>query len=153
MPSFTKKERRMQVSAFLAIFKADFGCFRPVSAVSAILAAGRYDPIWPIRLDFGRISPVWCESKPIRHELSHIGANRAESARIREKKKKKKKTQTQSNARATASDVGAAPLVPVRAFQLIADLRIARDKLFFRVILLNIFGVISNNTLSFCLYK
>ena len=35
---------------------------------------------------------------------------------------------------------------------LVADPRIARDKFFFRVILLNIFGVISNNTLPFCLY-
>ena len=110
MPWFTKKERRMQVSALTAIFKADFGrfrpvpaVFRPISAVSAVLAAGRYDPIWPIRPDFGRISPIRRESKPIRHESSRIGANRAESARIREKKKKKK-TQTRSDARATASD-------------------------------------------------
>ena len=88
----------MQVSDFTAILKADFGRFRPVSAVfrpvstvSAVLAAGRYVPIWPIRLDFGRISPIRRESKPIRHESSCIGANRAESARIREKKKKKNK--------------------------------------------------------------
>ena len=83
----------MQFSALIAIFKADFGLFRRISAVfwpvSAISAAGRYDPIWPIRPDFGRISPIRRESKPIRHESSRIGANRAESARIREKKKKK----------------------------------------------------------------
>ena len=83
----------MQVSALTAIFKADFGRFRPVPAVfrpiSAVSAAGRYGPIWPIRPDFGRISPIRRESKPIRHESSRIGANRAESARIREKKKKK----------------------------------------------------------------
>ena len=36
--------------------------------------------------------------------------------------------------------------------KLVANPRIARDKFFFGVILLNIFGVISNNTLSFCLY-
>ena len=83
MPWFTKKERRMQVSAFPAIFKADFGRFRRVSAISA---AGRYDPIWP---DFGRISRVRRESKPIRHESSRIGANWAESARIWEKKKRR----------------------------------------------------------------
>ena len=96
MPWFTKKERRRQVSAFPAIFKADFGCFRYVSAVfrpvSAVLAAGRYDSIRP---NFGWISPVRHESKPIRCESSHIGessrigVNRAESARIQEKKKKK----------------------------------------------------------------
>ena len=59
----------MQVSAFTAIFKSDFGRFQPVSAV---LAVGRYDPI---RSDFGRISPVQRESKPIRHESSRIGVN------------------------------------------------------------------------------
>ena len=95
----------MQVSALTAIFKADFGRFRPVPAVfrpiSAVSAAGRYDPIWPIRPDFGRISLIWRESKPIRHESSRIGANRVESARIREKKKK---SQMRSDARATALD-------------------------------------------------
>ena len=58
------------------------GRFRPFPA-----CFGRR-PIWP---DFGRISPVRRELKPIWHESSRIGANRAESARIREKKKKKKK--------------------------------------------------------------
>ena len=67
-----KKERRRQVSAFPAIFKANFGRFRQVSAISP---AGRYDPIWPIRPDFGRISPVRRESKPIWHELSRVSAN------------------------------------------------------------------------------
>ena len=96
----------MQVSAFPAIFKADFGRFRRVSAVfRRVSAVGRYDPIWPIRPDFGRINPVQRESKLIRHESSRIGANRAESARIRKKKKKK-----------TASDAGAAPLVPRPCF-------------------------------------
>ena len=83
-----KKERRRQVSAFPAIFKANFGRFRQVSAISP---AGRYDPIWPIRPDFGRISLVRRKSKPIWHELSRIGANRAESVRIRGKKKKKRR--------------------------------------------------------------
>ena len=107
----------MQFSALTAIFKADFGRFRPVPAVfrpvPAVSAAGQYDPIWSIRPDFGRISPIRRESKPIWHESSRIGANRAESARIREKKKK---SQTRSDARATASDAGAAPLVPRPCF-------------------------------------
>ena len=80
-----KKKKRRQVSAFLAIFKADFGRFRHVLAVSAV---DRYDPIWPIWPVFGRISPVWCKSKPIQHESSRVGANRVKSARIREEKKK-----------------------------------------------------------------
>ena len=99
MPWFTKKERRMQVSDFSAIFKADFGLFRRISAVfrlvSAVSAAGRYDIIWPIRLDFGRISPVQRESKPIRHESNRVGTN---------PRKKKKKMQTRSDTRATTSD-------------------------------------------------
>ena len=37
-------------------FPASFGRFQPVSA------AGRYDPIWLIQPDFGRISPVRRES-------------------------------------------------------------------------------------------
>ena len=115
----------MQVSALTAIFKADFGrfrpvpaVFRPISAVSAISAAGRYNPIWPIRPDFGRISPIRRESKPIRHESSRIGANRAESALIREKKKKNPDAVRRAGNRVgrrvprrAASDAGAAPLV------------------------------------------
>ena len=135
----------MQVSDFTAILKADFGrfwpvsacfrpfrpvsaVFRPVSVVSAVSAAGRYVPIWPIRPDFGRISPIRRESKPIRHESSRIGANRAESARIREKKKKKKNPDAVQRAGnrvgrrvpcrtpRPASDAGAAPLVPRPCF-------------------------------------
>ena len=119
MPWFTKKRKKKTSFGFsghiqgrFRPFPASFSRFRPVSAVSA---AGRYNPIWPIRPDFGRISPIRRESKPIRHESSRISANRAESARIREKKKKKK-TQTRSDARATASDAGAAPLVPRPCF-------------------------------------
>ena len=118
MPWFTKKERRRQVSAFPAIFKADFGRFRHVSAVfrpiSAVSAAGRYDPIQP---DFVRISPVRRESKPIRHESSRIGANRAESARIRNKKKKNRRHgPMRKQWRYAASDAGATPLVPRPCF-------------------------------------
>ena len=95
----------MQVLDFPAIFKADFGRFRRISAVfrliSAVSAAGRYDTIWPIRLDFGRISLVRRESKPIRQESSRISVNRPESVRIREKKKK---MQTLFDMRAIASD-------------------------------------------------
>ena len=85
----------MQVSAFPTIFKADFGSFRRVSAFFQPVSAVSAGPIWPIRPDFGRISPVRRESKPIRRELSRNGANRAASARIQpirlESEKKKKK--------------------------------------------------------------
>ena len=102
-------------------FLACFGCF------SAVSAAGRYDSIWSIRPDFGRISSVWRESKPIRHESSCIGANRAKSARIREKKKKKNADAVRRAGNHVgrrvphrtprpASDAGAAPLVPCLCF-------------------------------------
>ena len=119
MPWFTKKERRRQVSAFLAIFEANFSHFRRVSTVfrpvSAVSATGQYDLIWSIRPNFGRISPVRRKSKPIRYESSRIGANRAKSA-PNPRKKKKKKPQTQSDVQAIASDAGAAPLVPHLCF-------------------------------------
>ena len=106
-------------------FRPVSAVFRPVSAVLAISAAGRYvpiRPIWPIRPDFGRISSIRRESKPIRHESSRIGANRAESARIREKKKNPDAVQRAGNrvgrrvSRRVASDTGAAPLVPRPCF-------------------------------------
>ena len=89
----------MQVSNFPAIFKANFGHFRCVSTVfrpvSAVSAAGRYDPIWPIRPDSGRISPVRRESKPIRRELSRVGAN------LRKKKKNAEAAPTRGQPRRT----------------------------------------------------
>ena len=83
-----KKERRRQVSAFPAIFKADFGRFRQVSAVSDL-----FRPYRPPAdtTQYGRYCPNQPSSAQIeshRHESSRIGANPAESARIREKKKK-----------------------------------------------------------------
>ena len=64
---------RVRISAVPASFKADFGRFRPVSAISV---AGRYSPILAKSARFGA-------------NWSQFSANRAESARIREKKKKK----------------------------------------------------------------
>ena len=114
MPWFTKKRKKKASFGFsghiqgrFRPFPACFGRFRPASAT------GRYNLIWLIRPDFGRINPVRHESKPIRHESSRIDANRAKSARIWEKKKKK---QTWTDVRATASDAGAAPLVPRSCF-------------------------------------
>ena len=86
---------RSEFWRFPASFKADFGRFRPVSAVSV---AGQYDLIWPIRPDSGRISLIRHELKPIRPES--------------EEKKKKKKLRRGTDARATASDAGAAPSQP-----------------------------------------
>ena len=107
MPWFTKKERRMQVSAFPAIFKADFGRFRRVSAYFGRI--GRR-PIRPDMANTARFWPnqpgsTWIEAdsariEPHRRESSRVGAN------PRKKKKKKKKTQTRSDARATASRIG-----------------------------------------------
>ena len=74
------------------------GRFRHISAVSGMFRPYRL-PADTTR--YGRISPVWRESKPIRHESSRVGANQAKSARIQEKKKK---TQTRMDARATMLD-------------------------------------------------
>ena len=114
----------MQVSAFPAIFKADFSRFRCVSACFDRFPAcygriGRMGrrPIWPIRPDFGRISPVRLESKPIRHESSRIVC-----ANLRKKKKNADAVRRAGNsvgrrvACRAASDAGAAPLVPRPCF-------------------------------------
>ena len=115
----------MQVSDFIAILKADFGRFRPVSAdfrpvsvVSAVSAAGRY-------VRYGRYGPILAESARFGANRSRFGTNRAASARIEpcrresEKKKKKKKPRrgpTRGQQRRAASDAGAAPLVPRPCF-------------------------------------
>ena len=110
MPWFTKiKKEEGKFRLFRPYsrpFPACFGRFRPVSVVSA---TSRYDPIWSIRPDFGRISlvqheskPIQHESKPIQHESSCIGANWAASMQIkpsrRESEKKKKKADTDRHA-------------------------------------------------------
>ena len=88
MPWFTKQRKKkarntseVRISVVPVSFEADFG---------------RIDR-QPIRPDFGRISPIWRELKPIRRESSHVGAN------LRQKKKKKLKCS--NDAWATASDV------------------------------------------------
>ena len=53
------------ISAVPALFKADFGLFRPFRLV---LTAGRYDLIWPIRPDSSQIGLVWHELKPSQRE-------------------------------------------------------------------------------------
>ena len=126
MPWFTKKRKKKasfdfsgHIQGRFRPFLACFGRFRPVSAVSV---AGWYDPIWQIRPDFGRISPIRRESKPIRHKSSRIGANWVESAWIREKKKNADADRRAGNCvgcrilRRAALDAGAAPLVPRSSF-------------------------------------
>ena len=75
----------MQVSAFPAIFKADFGRFRRVSACSGRFPAwfGRIDRR-PIRLDTARFWPNQPESARIEAPSARIEPHRRES----EKKKK-----------------------------------------------------------------
>ena len=53
------------ISAVPALFKADFGLFRPFRLV---LTVGRYDLIWPIRPDSSQIGLVWHELKPSQRE-------------------------------------------------------------------------------------
>ena len=71
-----KKERRRQVSAFLAIFKADFDHFRHVSAVSGLYRlpadTARF---WPNQPGLVRIEADSARIKPHRRESSRVGAN------------------------------------------------------------------------------
>ena len=115
----------MQVSALTAIFKADFGRFRPFF--------GLFRPYRPPAdtSRYGRYGPILAESVRFGANRSRFGTNRATSARIEqsrresEKKKKKKKADAVRRAgnrigrrvphRAT-SDAGAAPLVPHPCF-------------------------------------
>ena len=118
MPWFTKKERRMQVSAFSAIFKADFGRFRCVSACfGRFLACFGRRPIWPDMADTARFWPNQPGSTWIKADSARIEPHRRESSQVgANPRKKKKKTQTRSDVRATALDAGAAPLVPRLCF-------------------------------------
>ena len=89
----------MQFSALTAIFKADFGRFRPVPAV--------FRPISAISAVSAVSAPILAESARFGANRSRFGTNRAASARIepsRRESVKKKKTQTRSDARATASN-------------------------------------------------
>ena len=86
-----KKERRRQVSAFPAIFKADFSRFRQVSAVSDL-----FRPYRPPAdtTQYGRYCPILAESAQFGANQSRFGTNQAASAQIepsqREFEKKKK---------------------------------------------------------------
>ena len=99
MPWFTKKRKKKASFDFSGHIQ---GRFRHFSAIST---AGWYYPICQIRPDFGRISPVRRELKPIRHESSCIGANRVESAWIWEKKKKQIRTDAQATVLDAASRI------------------------------------------------
>ena len=62
-----KKERRRQVSAFPAIFKADFGRFQHVSAISGLFRS--YRP------QYGRYGPILAESAQFRANQSRFDTN------------------------------------------------------------------------------
>ena len=86
-----KKERRRQVLAFPAIFKANFGRFRQVSAVSDL-----FRPYRPSAntTRYGRYGPFLAESTQFSANRSRFGTNQAALAQIepswRESEKKKK---------------------------------------------------------------
>ena len=114
-----KKERRRQVSAFPAIFKADFDHFWHVSAISGLFRPNRPSADMTC---YGQYGPILAESARFDENRSRFGTNQAKSTRIEpswresEINKKKKKMQTRTNARASASAAGAAPLVPRPCF-------------------------------------
>ena len=72
MPWFTKKERRMQVSAFPAIFKADFGrfgLFRPYRPPADMTRYGWYSPILAESTRFGTNRAALVQIEPSRREF------------------------------------------------------------------------------------
>ena len=104
--------------ACFGLFPACFGLIRPISGLfrpyrqyrppadtSDMADTARF---WPNQPDSARIEADSARIEPHRRESSRVGSN--------PRKKKKKKTQTRSDARATASDAGAAPLVPRPCF-------------------------------------
>ena len=99
-----KKERRRQVSTFPAIFKADFGRFWHVSAVSDLFRPYRS---LADMTQYGRYGPILAESARFGANRSRFGTNRAASVRIESNRRefeKKKKKQMRTDAQATASD-------------------------------------------------
>ena len=78
----------------LKLISAILALFWPISTITVV---GRYDLIWPIQLDFGRIVPVWRELARIEAELTQI-------YKKRKKKKEKEKVRRGTDARAAMSD-------------------------------------------------
>ena len=118
MPWFTKKERRMQVSAFPAIFKAGFDRFPT--------CIGRRS-IRPEMADTARFWPNQPGSMRIEIDSARIESHQRESSRVGANSRKKKKKKNADAVRragnrvggrvprrvpcCAASDVGATPLV------------------------------------------
>ena len=115
-----KKERRRQVSAFPAIFKADFGLFRHVSAVSGLFRSIGRRPIRPNMADTAQFWPNQPGSVQIKADLTRIESRWHESSRVNVNPRKKKNANADRRAGNhigcrilcwAASDTGAAPLV------------------------------------------
>ena len=92
----------MQVSAFPAIFKADFGRFRRVSAF--------FRPFRPLAdtTRYGRYGPILADSTRFSVNQSRFGTNRAASARIEPSRREseKKKTKNTDTVRRAGNRVG-----------------------------------------------
>ena len=112
----------MQVSDFPAIFKANFGRFRRVSACFGCIGRRPIRPdmadtarFWPNQPGSARIKADSARIEPHRRESSRAGAN----PRKKKKKKKRRRGPTRRQSHLTprpASDAGAAPLVPRPCF-------------------------------------
>ena len=107
-----KKERRRQVSAIPAIFKADFGLFRPFPTCFGHIGRRlvRLDmadtaQFWPNQPGSARIKPYWRES-------SQVGTN------PRKKKKKKKRRRRPTRGQLHRTQVRHPPS-RIRAFYLL----------------------------------
>ena len=70
----------------------------------------------PIRSDFGRINPVWCESKRIRHESSRVGAKPRKKKNTADADQRPDNRVVRRVPRHAMLDASAAPLVPRPCF-------------------------------------
>ena len=113
MPWFTKKRKKKASFGFSGHIQGQFRPF-PVCFDRFPACFGRIGrrPIRPDMVDTARFWPNQPSSAQIKADSARIKPHRRES----EKKNIYKKTQTWSDVRATASDAGAAPLVPHLCF-------------------------------------
>ena len=112
----TKKKQKKKKASFgfsghiQGRFSAVSGIFRP------FLACFGRRPIRPNMANTARFWPNQPGSARIEANLARIEPCRRESSQVGTNPRKKKKAQTRTDARATASNAGAAPLVPRPCF-------------------------------------
>ena len=108
--------KKRKKNASFGFYSHTQGRFRPFPACFGRIGSIGRRPIRPDMADMARFWPNQPDSARIEADSARIEPHRRESSRVGANPRKKKKTQTRSDARATASDAGAAPLVPRPCF-------------------------------------